>query len=366
MCDPRASCEESPEARVLNTRYGSSIPRTRIFELVFAVGASDGDPLEVFRHVKRHGGLHLRRSIAGLLIGMVFFLGFESGQLVATQQIHVLVFAYVVGLIAPLSVIFAARLWRRLGMFVPILFWCIVYFLGKFVVTANYALPQVAEAQALSAEIVLLGILVGSAWKLGKAMRDVTDLIQSLPFGANGGSTRAVDQASPEVDFCMLQSRRFGRPLGMVVIEPEAGTRSAIVQRCRDEIERAITRRFTDFKLATVLDSNLRRADLLLRGAEDGFVVLCPESDAQLLNGLVERIEASVPEKLGVPVACGTATFPNDAVTLDLLKERARADLKQRRSGSRAAQESSVSLRNRANQNSSRTLRRKDQSYGGA
>lgn len=271
--------------------------------------------------------MHLRRSIAALLMGLAVFLGFESWQPVLSQQHQIFVFVYTVGLLAPLSVMFGGRVWRRLGMFVPIVFWCGVYLAGKLAFTGSYALSPAVEVQLVMAGAAMLAGLVWLASRVASDSPDAEELIQSLSSAEHGGSLRVLDKTAPEVALYMLQSRRSGRPLGMVLVKPDADSQRSAAKRYRREIERSIAKRVSRFRVASLIGSNLRRVDLLVDGMTDGLVVLCPESDRESLDNLAERIQRTAQEELGLSVDCGAATFPGDALTLDVLAQRAEADL---------------------------------------
>ncbi|MGH8501786.1 MAG: hypothetical protein ACREVE_04815 [Gammaproteobacteria bacterium] len=271
--------------------------------------------------------MRLRRSVAGLLIGLAVFLGFESCQPVLRQQHLIFVFVHTVALLAPLSVMFGIGAWRRFGMIVPIVFWCGFYLAGKLVFAGSSALPPAVALQVMIAGTAMLGVLIWLSFRLANDSPDLEDLMQTISPVDSGGSPRILDKNAPEVALYMLQSRRSGRPLGMVIVKPDADSQSTAVKRYLREIERSITKRVSRFRVASLIGSNLRRVDLLIDGMTDGFAVLCPEADRESLDQLAQRIQKTAQAELGLSVACGTASFPGDAFPLDVLARRAEADL---------------------------------------
>lgn len=81
-------------------------------------------------------------------------------------------------------------------------------------------------------------------------------------------------------------------------------------------------------KLADSLSRHLRRTDLVLEERERGrFIILCPDTSARDLNVLVEYIQATATEMVGVTVDCGMATFPDEALTFEELVRQAETRL---------------------------------------
>lgn len=222
-----------------------------------------------------------------------------------------------------------ARVWRRLGAATPIVLWCGVYLICRLVLAAGVGQSHPGQTSAMVIGTLLLGLLVWLALKVNEALWSFEDLIQSVPFVENSGTTRVLNRTSPEVELYMRQSRRSGRPLGMVLIKPEHDVDSSAIDRCLKELAAILARGVTDFKIANLIGGSLRRVDLLVKGMTGGFMVLCPDADVEKLNHLAERVRKAVDEELGVQVACGTAAFPDDALTLDVLAQKAEADLQQ-------------------------------------
>lgn len=70
--------------------------------------------------------------------------------------------------------------------------------------------------------------------------------------------------------------------------------------------------------------------DTVLEDRKNGrFIILCPEIDGQNSTVLIERIRMAVSRQLGIEVQCGTASFPDTALTFEELVNRAESQLQQ-------------------------------------
>ena len=81
--------------------------------------------------------------------------------------------------------------------------------------------------------------------------------------------------------------------------------------------------------MARTLRKYLRLTDLILEQREQGrFIIVCPETNVADSKLVVEYIQCVANEQLGTPIAYGTATFPDEAVTFEELVGRAEAALR--------------------------------------
>jgi GGDEF domain-containing protein len=116
----------------------------------------------------------------------------------------------------------------------------------------------------------------------------------------------------------------------VVVVEPEPDSIQVALHRTVQEVQQAMMTRYVITSLARVFNKVLRRIDVVIEQREQGrFVILCPETNATGSNVLADRIQAAVAEQLGVSVKCGTASFPDEALTFEELVRQAESHLQQ-------------------------------------
>ncbi len=82
--------------------------------------------------------------------------------------------------------------------------------------------------------------------------------------------------------------------------------------------------RYTANSLVRVLDRSLRRTDLIIEQSNGKkIILLLPETDTDGTKKMASRVEQLSQDHLGVPISCGYATFPDEAITFEELVQRA-------------------------------------------
>jgi GGDEF domain-containing protein len=112
------------------------------------------------------------------------------------------------------------------------------------------------------------------------------------------------------------------------VVEPEPASIQASINRVAQEAQQKMMTRYVLTSLGKMLKDELRRIDLVVKQPEkDRFIILCPEARSEEVARLISRIQMSSANHLGLSVACGMATFPEEAVTFDDLIQQAEQKL---------------------------------------
>ncbi len=177
-------------------------------------------------------------------------------------------------------------------------------------------------------EIAVIALAVLLSYETVHHLAVMEDLVEKVTFGVNSPRVLGMNEAEDEIKTEMIRSRRHERPLSVMVVEPAPNALDANLQRAVQEVQRAITRRYVLGSLARAISEEARRTDLLIRRDDAGrFIILCPETTLEGTVVLADRIRASVAERLGVPVAFGVATFPDEALSFDELLRKAENDL---------------------------------------
>jgi GGDEF domain-containing protein len=175
-------------------------------------------------------------------------------------------------------------------------------------------------------EIVFVLVAAVLAREVAKNIFEVDRTLDRLVFASFGGRTMKMDEATEEIKTELIRSRRYQRSLTVLVVEPDPTTLNKSMMASIEEIQHNIARRYAMGKISEVINATARRPDLVMHQS-DQFVLLCPETTAESSNILVERIKTAVKAELGVSVAVGVASFPNDALTFEELVTKASTHL---------------------------------------
>lgn len=190
--------------------------------------------------------------------------------------------------------------------------------LGYQVVGA--ALPlSITEACALSLTLWL-------AHRIGKAIHSFEEGATQLVVMHSASTALPFDAGQAAMYREIRRARRFERPLTLVAISADGVPDVTEVHPWIEEIQRASVRTYIDAKLAEVLCGQIKDCDLVSK--QNGhFLLLLPESDRSSADQLVQHIRGVVAKQLGVKLNAGSASFPDQEITLTGLLDRAIREL---------------------------------------
>jgi GGDEF domain-containing protein len=266
---------------------------------------------------------NLRRSIllAALYLVAIFLLG--ESDYVGRQIINFASYFYLVVMIA-MPVTLLLPLVSRLPVFVPLIFWASVYMAVAQLVDRSISADN--SLAILLLEFGLLEVGVWIFWQLAVQLENAESLMDSLALSAYPNRTLDIDAAVPQIRVELTRSRRYHRPLSLIVLQPDPEEFHSI-QEMMHSIQQDLLKRFSFARIGQVVDEQLRQTDLLMRDRVGRLIILCPETDVESSTMLARRIAQEVENKTGVRMLWGTSAFPDEALTFDDLLQKARERL---------------------------------------
>lgn len=270
---------------------------------------------------------HLRRSIVSLLVGLTIFFNIERLDFGQPNTIDIQTFVYALGIVAVITVVVIPVL-RQSPRLASLGLWLGVYVLCRLLVFNQRPLLGGIYTYLSITESVFLSVLVWLAHDLGHSMHDFEEAVKNITLSDSNRRVRKLDEASEDIQLELTRSRRYKRPLSVIVVETKLESVQAALHRTIQEVQRAMMTRYVVTSLARVIGGQLRRTDLVLDQRDRGrFVILSPDTTADSSTVVADRIQAAATEQLGVSVACGIASFPDDALTFEELVHRAELNL---------------------------------------
>jgi hypothetical protein len=270
-------------------------------------------------------------SLARLLISLAIFfnierLDFNKSNINNVIDIHS--FVYVLGIVAVLTIIFIPFLSRWSFPMLAVL-WFIVFLVFKLVVMSQRPLLGDLYTYLSLTEGGFLLLLVYQAHELASKLLDLRQMAEYVALANAGINLPKLDEAEAKIRREMTRSRYYHRALSVIVIKPEQYSQGRVLPRLMKEIELAVAERWMAVKLAEVVGEQLRVVDTVLEDRENGaFVIMCPEVDALGTSLLAEQIRQTITDHLGLTVHCGTASFPDEAITFESLVSEAYRKIK--------------------------------------
>jgi len=267
---------------------------------------------------------NLRRSFfwAALYLALILVLG--QADYIGKPIINFASYFYVVAMIGvPLTLFFPGV--TRVSTKVPMLAWAAVYsllllFIDRQLTTTSNDLSIVVL------EFVLLETGIWLAHQLAQQINHAESIMDELAVGAFPHRAQELDEASNRVKIEFTRSRRYHRPLSILLMEvdPEVHKENGQVLK---NIQSDIVNRFTSARIGQIIDDRIRQTDLVLRDRQWSYVVICPETDYASVVLLARRISEAVKEKTDHSILWGVASFPDEALTFDDMMKKARERL---------------------------------------
>ena len=273
---------------------------------------------------------NLKRAFfwAAIYMGIVFVLG--QADYTGRPIINFASYFYLSVLIAiPVTLFFPSI--SRVPPFIPLLAWAGFYLVLLQIIDRDLSADP-SEFAVIILEFVLLEAGVWFAHQLAMQIGHAESIMDALALSAFPNRAHNIEEESQRIKIELTRSRRYHRPLGLVVVESESEDQKTTREMLKS-IQQDLLNRFTSARVGQIINDRIRQTDLVLRDPRGRFVVLCPETDLDSTILLANRIAQAVKERTNLNVLWGVAAFPEEALTFDDLLQKASERLHQTEAG---------------------------------
>ena len=267
---------------------------------------------------------NLKRSFFGaaVYLAVIFVLG--QADYADRPLINFANYFYLAVLVAMPLTLFFPKI-SRISVYVPLLFWAVVYIALLQLINRNYSANR-GELAVIALEFMMLEVGVWFAHQLASQISHAESIMDALALSAFPHRARDIDSESQRIKIELTRSRRYHRPLSVVMIESESDDEKLIREAFKN-IQHDLMSRFTSARVGQIIDDRVRQTDLVLRDYQGRFIVLCPETDFSNASLLAKRISQAIKERTNLRVLWGVAAFPEEALTFEDLLQKARERL---------------------------------------
>jgi hypothetical protein len=267
---------------------------------------------------------NLKRSFfwAAIYLALIFVLG--QADYAGRPIINFASYFYLAVIVAvPVTLFFPSI--SRVSVYVPLFVWAGVYLVLLQIINRNYSANQ-GELPVIVLEFLLLEGGVWFAHQLALQISHAESVMDALALSAFPNRANDIDSENQRIKIELTRSRRYHRPLSLVVIESESEDEKTTREMLKS-IQHDLLNRFTSARVGQIIDDRIRQTDLVLRDRRGRFIILCPETDLENASLLAGRIAQAVKERTSLKVLWGAAAFPEEALTFDDLLQKARERL---------------------------------------
>ena len=213
----------------------------------------------------------------------------------------------------------------RVSVYMPLLVWLGVYLFLLQINDRIYSADK-GDLPVIVLEFVLLEVGVWFAHQLALQINHAESVMDALALSAFPNRARDIDLEHQRIKIELTRSRRYHRPLSLVVVQSESEDEMTARDMLKS-IQNDLLSRFTSARVGQIIDDCIRQTDLVMRDRRGRFIVLCPETDLANASLLAKRIAQAVKSRTGLGVLWGVAAFPEEALTFDDLLQTARERL---------------------------------------
>lgn len=286
----------------------------------------------------------VRWRVVAMLLWLTFFFNIERLD-IDIDKIHTInlpTSVYIIGISIAIAALFP--FFQRRSVWILVGSGVVLYILALVVMRK----PVISDVHLYLtlAGILMLTITAFLAYNLGQSLEEFIAAVSEMTFSNKGGRLRSSSEAHEFVDIEMSSSRRFQRPLSLVLLQGDASSMNMAMHRLIQDIQRSMMQRYLMATLARALSRYLRRTDIIIEGEQPGRLVLvAPETSMAQANILGKRLQHLAQEQLGMSAHFSVATFPDQALTYEDLLNVAEQQLNERPDESTAALDETVTSR---------------------
>jgi hypothetical protein len=269
----------------------------------------------------------LKRSFVWVALYMAFILVLGQTDYAGRPIINFASYFYLLVMVAVPFTLFFPSFSKA---YIPLLFWGGVYMVILNTVDRSISTKSL-DLPIIVLEFILLEVGVWFAQQLSTEIRYAESLLDALALGAFPNRVRDIDAESQRIKIELTRSRRYQRPLSllMIEVEPEHDDTASAIART---IQHDLMNRFSFARVGQVIDDLIRQTDLFLRDRRGRYIILCSETSVPDVEMFANRIAYAVKDKTGLRMFWGFASFPDDALTFEDLMQKARERLSNNRS----------------------------------
>jgi hypothetical protein len=273
----------------------------------------------------------LRNSILALFIHLAILFNMERLDLNQKPVINLETAVYGLTILAVLMTLSVKGL-KKLSPGVLLGLWAAVYVAMKLMLLSRRPLIGDIFTYLTFTEIGMFLIAVLLAQKLAQNIEEFEQAIKNFAF-ANIAKVKRVEEAHSDIQAEIYRSRRFQRPLSIIVLEQDESKTPTNVNKLVEDAQRALMTQYLSAMMARELSSQLRQTDILLEHDKNGrLIIVSPDTDHDGTEAFISRLKSLARSEL-FSINFGAATFPNHALTFEQLLERAETELQEQRDG---------------------------------
>lgn len=270
----------------------------------------------------------LQESILYLLLHLTVLFNIERIDIGGVNTIDLATPVYVLTIVAVILIL-SIRWLKTLYQPTLLLLWAAVYVAMKLMLISQRPLVGGIYTYVSFTELGLFIIAVFLAQNLAVNMDEFEQAVKNFAF-AKDTTIKQVHEAQGKIQAEIYRSRRFQRPLSIIVLEKDWNKAHTNFNTVVQDAQRALIEQYVSTMMIRDLSSQLRQTDLLLEhDKQERLIIVSPDTDQAGVKNLINRL-GSMTQSGALSINFGAATFPNHGLTFEQLLEQAENSLQER------------------------------------
>jgi len=264
---------------------------------------------------------YLKRSLLGLASYLAIIFILAQADYIGRPIINFASYFYLAVMISIPSTLFFPFS-SKIPSYVILGLWAGIYLVMLEVIDRSVS-TEMLELPVIILEFLLLEIGIWVAHQIAIQISHTESIIDTLALSTFPNYAKDIDSESERIKTELTRSRRYHRPLSLIVILSETNDEN-LSRELLKSIQQDLVSHFTFARVGQIIDDRVRQTDAVMRDHGGRFVILCPETDLDSATILAIRIAKEVKNRMDLMVRWGVATFPDEALTFDDLLQKAR------------------------------------------
>lgn len=269
----------------------------------------------------------LRRSLLFMLVFLAVLFNIERLDYGDQSLVNLQTFVYIL-VIVMILLHLSLRVLQRFPIHLTVSLWLGIYLLLKLAIFTERPFIGGLYTYLSITEMAMISTAALLTYTLSRSLNELEGFAARTIFPKRHHRVKDLHEAGEDIKTEFIRSRRHNRPLSVMIIEMDRVAIKKNMEHGIHNVQQSMMNRYVLASLGQVLTKVVRRTDVILEpDEEDGFIILCPETTAEGVSLLAQRVQTLAQKELGLTVLCGTAAFPEEAITFEDLLLRARGDL---------------------------------------
>lgn len=176
-------------------------------------------------------------------------------------------------------------------------------------------------------DILALIVAMALTFRIRLALDAFEAAVVRMTFGRDDRQPQSEVSGASYLYREVRRARNHQRPFSLIAIAVDENTSNPTVDRMIQEVQAAMMKQFSLASVSKTLCESLEDCAVIVR-EKDHFLVALPETKAEEIPIIINRLRKQVSERAGVDLLVGSATLPKDSYTFEGLVSIAKDGMK--------------------------------------